>query len=65
MHIDTVYVQAVSIVDVFIVCVPPSRDSVKRRSSDTLHEPIPSSDPIHSLYPGLPDTLQEGQVGTC
>jgi cGMP-dependent 3',5'-cyclic phosphodiesterase len=37
-------------------------DSVKRRSPDMLHKAIPSSDPICTLYPGLPTTLQEGQV---
>lgn len=40
-----------------------NRDCVRRRSLDILHHPIPTSDPIHNLLPGLPSHLQEGQVG--
>ena len=45
------------------LCTAMCRDSVKRRSLDTLHSAIPSSDPIYTVHPGLPNSLKEGQVG--
>ena len=55
----------ISLIIIIVVMFDVCRDSVRRRSSDILHEAIPSSDPIRTLSPALPPSLHEGQVGVC